>query len=103
METFRRILTTAVEGGASDIHLKIGAPIVFRINRKLIIVEGPLPTEEWMNTVLDGIVPRHCKEQLEKDHECDFSYFLPEVGRFRTNCFQQRGTPCLAMRFVKNQ
>ena len=103
METFRRILTTATQGGASDIHLKIGAPIVFRINRKLIIVEGPLPTEEWMSTVLDNIVPRHCKEQLEKDHECDFSYFLPEVGRFRTNCFYQRGTPCLAMRFVKNQ
>jgi twitching motility protein PilT len=66
METFRRILTTAVQGGASDIHLKIGAPIVFRINRKLVVVEGPMPTEEWMNTVLENIVPRHTKQQLER-------------------------------------
>src|SRR5580692_5374256 len=103
MEIFRRILSTAVQGGASDIHLKIGTPIVFRINRKLVAVEGPMPTEEWMNLVVENIVPRHSKKQLEQEHECDFSYFLPEVGRFRTNCFYQRGTPCLAMRFVKTQ
>src|ERR1700733_8174258 len=103
METFRRILTTAVQGGASDVHLKIGTPIVFRINRKLVAVEGPTPTEEWMIKVVDNIVPRHSKQQLEREHECDFSYYLPDVGRFRTNCFFQRGTPCLAMRFVKTQ
>jgi len=85
MEIFRRILTTAVQGGASDIHLKIGTPIVFRINRKLVAVEGPVPTNEWMNMVVENIVPRHSKQQLEHEHECDFSYYLPEVGRFRTN------------------
>ncbi len=103
METFRRILTAAVQGGASDVHLKIGTPIIFRINRKLIDVDGPMPTEEWMDTVVENIVPRHSKQVLETDHECDFSYFMPEVGRFRTNCFYQRGQPCLAMRFVKTQ
>src|SRR5580693_8100080 len=103
METFRRILTTAVQGGASDIHLKVGTPIIFRINRKLVVVEGPLPTEEWMDTVLQNIMPRHLRQDGKRFHECDFSYFLPDVGRFRTNCFFQRGTPCLAMRFVKTQ
>jgi twitching motility protein PilT len=101
METFRRILAAAVEGGASDVHLKIATPVVFRINRKLVAVEAPFPTLEWMNKVVENIVPRHTQQQLERDHECDFSYYLPEVGRFRTNCFYQRGTPCLAMRFVK--
>jgi twitching motility protein PilT len=103
METFRRILAAAVEGGASDVHLKVGGQIVFRINRKLVIVEGPLPTAEWMEMVVDNIVPKHAKEQLKHDHECDFSYYLPNTGRFRTNCFYQRGQPCLAMRFVKTQ
>jgi twitching motility protein PilT len=54
-----------------------------------------------MNKVMDAIVPRHLKQNLQVEHECDFSYFMPEVGRFRTNCFYQRGQPCLAMRFVK--
>ncbi|HEX4122473.1 MAG TPA: PilT/PilU family type 4a pilus ATPase [Verrucomicrobiae bacterium] len=101
METFRRILTAAVEGGASDVHLKLDSDIIFRINRKLVVVDGPKPTEEWMNTVVENILPKHLKKTLENDHECDFSYYLPNVGRFRTNCFYQRGTPCLAMRFVK--
>jgi twitching motility protein PilT len=103
METFRRILAAAVEGGASDIHLKVDAPIIFRINRKLIAVEGPQPTTPWMETVLENIVPKHSKAQLEREHECDFSYYLPNTGRFRTNCFYQRGSPCLAMRFVKTK
>jgi twitching motility protein PilT len=103
MDTFRQILSAAVEGGASDVHLKIGADIIFRINRKLVVVNGPKPTEEWMNMVVDNITPRHIKKQLESAHECDFSYYLPDVGRFRTNCYYQRGTPCLAMRFVKTQ
>jgi len=101
METFRKILAAAIGGGASDIHLKIGAPIVFRINRRLIAVEGPMPTAEWMETILENIVPKHSRRMLEANHECDFSYHAQDVGRFRTNCFYQRGVPCLAMRYVK--
>jgi twitching motility protein PilT len=103
MEIFKRILSTAVEGGASDVHIKIANPIIFRINRKLVAIEAPAPTEEWMANVVQHIVPKHLHKRLEEDHEIDFSYFLPGVGRFRTNLFQQRGQYCLAMRFVKTQ
>ncbi len=43
----------------------------------------------------------HLKKRLDEEREIDFSYFVPEVGRFRTNLFQQRSQWCLAMRFVK--
>ena len=43
----------------------------------------------------------HLKKRLEEEREVDFSYFVPDVGRFRTNLFQQRGQWCLAMRYVK--
>ena len=49
MEMFHRILKTAVDGGASDIHLKVGTPVIFRINRQLVAIECPHPTQEWMN------------------------------------------------------
>lgn len=103
MEIFKRILSTAVEGGASDVHVKIDNPIVFRINRKLVAIEAPVPTQAWMQTVVENMVPKHLLKRFEDDHEIDFSYFLPGVGRFRTNLFQQRGQYCLAMRFVKTQ
>src|ERR1039457_4697733 len=101
MEIFHRILKTAVDGGASDVHLKIGTPVIFRINRQLIAIECPFPTEEWMNNVVQQITPAHLRKRIEQEREADFSYFVPGIGRFRTNLFQQRGQWCLAMRYVK--
>ncbi|TAL05924.1 MAG: twitching motility protein, partial [Verrucomicrobia bacterium] len=101
MELFEKILKTAVEGGASDVHLKVGTPVVFRINRELIAIECPHPTEEWMNKIVAHITPKHLEKKLEDEREIDFSYLLHGVGRFRTNLFQQRGQWCFAMRFVK--
>ncbi len=82
-------------------HLKIGTPVVFRINRQLIAIECPHPAEAWMNNVVEHVAPVHLKRKLEQEREIDFSYYIPEIGRFRTNLFQQRGQWCLAMRYVK--
>ena len=102
MELFHRILKLAADGGASDVHIKIGTPIIFRISRQLISIESPQPSEEWMNMVVKTIVPSHLRRRLEEEREIDFSYFEPGTGRFRTNLFQQRGQFCLAMRLVKS-
>jgi twitching motility protein PilT len=102
MELFNKILKTAVDGGASDIHLKIGTPVIFRINRELIAVDAPFPTADWMNKVVETITPPHLKKRLDEEREVDFSYFVPDIGRFRTNLFQQRNQWALAMRHVKN-
>ena len=101
MELFKKILKTAVEGGASDVHLKIGTPVIFRINRELVAIDCPYPTQEWMNKIVEAITPAHLKKRLDEEREIDFSYFIPEIGRFRTNLFQQRSQWCLAMRYVK--
>ena len=101
MEIFNRILKIAVDGGASDIHIKSGSPVILRINRQLVTLESPLPTEEWVSEVVRGIVPPHATKILEREREVDFSFFLPGVGRFRTNVFQQRGQFALALRYVK--
>lgn len=103
MEIFTRILQTAVQGGSSDVHIKVGNPVIFRINRQLIAIEAPTPTLEWVNSVVDKIVPKHAKARLEENREVDFSYYSPGIGRFRTNVFQQRGEFCLAMRYVKTK
>src|SRR6266496_1272616 len=101
MEVFHRILQIAIDGGASDVHLKVGTPVVFRINRQLVAIEAPAPTLDWIDKVVETIVPRHLKKRLEGDHEVDFSYFVPGLGRFRTNLFHQRGEHCLSMRYDK--
>ncbi len=56
---------------------------------------------DWMNKVVETITPIHLKKRLDEEREIDFSYFMPEIGRFRTNLFQQRNQWALAMRYVK--
>ncbi len=102
MELFHRILKLAADGGASDIHIKIGTPVIFRISRQLVAIECPIPSAEWLNMVVKNITPPHLTKRLEEEREVDFSYFEPGTGRFRTNLFQQRGEFCLAMRLVKS-
>ncbi len=103
MEVFHRILQAAVEGGASDVHIKSDSPVILRINRQLVAIQAPTPSVEWVNTIVDQIVPQHARKRLDEEREVDFSYYLPSVGRFRTNVFQQKGVWCLAMRYVKVQ
>jgi twitching motility protein PilT len=101
MEIVHRILKTAVDCCASDVHLKVGTPVIFRISRQLIAIECPFPTQEWMDKVVKQATPAHLLQRLLDDREVDFSYFVPGIGRFRTNLFQQRGQWCFAMRYVK--
>jgi twitching motility protein PilT len=54
-----------------------------------------------MAKIVEAVTPVHLKKRLDEEREIDFSYFVPGVGRFRTNLYQQRGQWCLAMRFVK--
>ena len=96
MEIFERILQGAIEAGASDVHLKIGAPVIFRIAGELVPVDAPPPAAEWMQTVLGQIVPAHLRARLDAEHEVDFAYTPPGGGRFRVNVFQQRGGYVLA-------
>ena len=101
MELFHKILKAAVDGGASDIHIKIDAPVIVRIKQELVTIECPHPTAEWMANIVEKAVPDHAKERMKEDREVDFSYFAPGIGRFRTNIFQQRGKFTLAMRYVQ--
>ena len=101
MDLFHKILKTAVEGGASDVHIKADAPVVCRINSQLVETEmNQQPDEQWLSNIIDNIVPGHFTQRLEEDREIDFSYHVPGIGRFRTNCYQHLGKWCLAMRHV---
>lgn len=102
MEVFHDILRSAVEQGASDVHIKVGNPVFFRINGDMTSSEFPIPTVEWLDQVFENIIPPHSKSRLEEERGTDFSYLLEGVGRFRTNIYQQRGTFAVAMRYVQS-
>ena len=90
---------------ALRIFISKSAPRLFSASiGNSIAIECPQPTEEWMNNSCRNTLLRPiCAKRIEEEREADFSYFVPSIGRFRTNLFQQRGQWCLAMRYVKTQ
>jgi twitching motility protein PilT len=98
-------LRALVAKGGSDLHMKVGAPPLLRIDGAL----EPLPggralersdTEASLHTIL-----RDEKKlgEFAEDHEVDFSYEIEDVARFRVNAFQQRGTISIVARAIPHR
>ncbi|WP_461200205.1 type IV pilus twitching motility protein PilT [Anoxybacillus sp. TBDG-1] len=94
------MLRAAFELKASDIHLTVGIPPIFRINGDLKRygqdVLSPTDTEQMAK----AIVPEKMWSYFEENGELDLSYSLAGVSRFRVNVFKQRGCISLAIRIV---
>jgi twitching motility protein PilT len=97
------LLRTAVEAGASDIHLKLGQPPVVRLDGDLEQMQDvPSLSEMDLDTVLDAVTmisPRR-RDTFEDTGDLDIAYSNPTLPRFRVNGFRQRGSISLAFRFV---
>ncbi len=95
------ILTIALRGGASDIHLKAGLPPMFRVDGQLVpLKDGKrLPPEEVARMAF-GIMNEFQKEKFKQTNEVDLAYGVPGLGRFRVNVFQQRGTIGAVLRVI---
>ncbi len=99
------ILTKAVKDGASDIHLKVGLPPFFRINKRLQpqVEFGKLSPDDILSFV-KKVVPTEIKRnQLAEKGELDISYSIAGVSRFRVNIYKQRGTFAFAFRILKTK
>jgi twitching motility protein PilT len=104
MPHFERVLTLMIERNASDLHLKVNCPPVCRINGELITFpEFGNYTGEDLQRIAYAIMSPKQKELFQATSELDFAYSVPDLGRFRTNIFLQRGTFGIIMRLVKTQ
>ena len=103
MSLLRELLTGAVRRGASDLHLKAHQPPLFRVHANLIDARAEPLTPEQLREFVRELVPAHLQGSIDHKHELDFSYHVPEIGRFRVNVFQSQGLPAVAMRHVKTK
>ena len=99
------ILVEAVHQGASDIHLKVGLPPFFRINKKLFPQEkfGRLTLEDVAAFIVAVVPTEQKRRELFEKGELDISYSIPQVSRFRVNIYKQRGTFAFAFRILKTK
>jgi len=100
MDIFQ-LLRIAKEKVASDLHLVVASPPMFRINGQLQSLDGVVPlTAEDINQAFLQIATPEEREYFHRHLELDFGYTLPGVGRLRCNAAQQRGVISLALRLL---
>jgi twitching motility protein PilT len=97
----RVLLKQVVESGASDLHLRVGLPPVFRIDGRLER-QADLPelTSEDAEFMLGQITTKEQRERFYVDKELDFACVLEGLARFRVNAMWQRKTISVACRML---
>ncbi|MCD8509091.1 MAG: type IV pilus twitching motility protein PilT [Bacillus sp. (in: Bacteria)] len=98
--SLEQLLKEATYMEASDVHLTVGTPPVFRIHGSLVRTEKPPLTEEDTKTMIQEVLQEALYTQLEENGEVDFSHGIPGVARFRFNVFRQKGQYSLAIRII---
>ena len=91
-ESLGRLLSSALDRGASDIHLHSGGGLRLRTHGVLSEAETDgFSADEVERLVASALTPVQ-KEELRREGEIDFCFDLEGVGRFRANAYrQQRG------------
>jgi len=98
---FLALLSKAVAGRASDVHLKVGQPPGARIRGDMIyFCTDKVMAEDTEAVARIVIGSREVLAQLSELKEYDTSYSAPGIGRFRVNVYRQRGSLAVVMRFI---
>jgi twitching motility protein PilT len=99
--SIQRLLGAMRKLDASDIHIKVGLPPVYRIGGLLRPVQGPPLTEDECDHLLDPLTTDVQKAKYAASGNLDFATHLPDGDRFRVNMFRAGGHTHAAIRRVK--
>ncbi len=109
--TIRKLLSGMAKHTASDLHIKVGLPPIYRIDRHLRPLDMQPLTEEDTETLLASVIPEKLRYRFDESGDLDFSTFLEEDevdgklvrgDRFRCNIFKASGGMHAAIRRVQS-
>ncbi len=96
----QELLAEMVKRGASDLHITAGIPPMLRLAGKLAPMgTEKLSPEETMRMTY-SLMNDLQKKSFEQNKECDFSFGISNLARFRANAYLQRGCVALALRII---
>jgi twitching motility protein PilT len=101
---FASVLTKMVEMRASDVHLSPGSPPAIRVRGRIVPMDdyaplSPQDTRELVYSILNDSQ----RKRFENELQLDLAYAIPGVGRYRVNCFFQRGSVSAAFRHIPSE
>lgn len=100
----REILAEAISRGVSDIFIVAGLPLTFKVNGRQQRLDTPAYSPQETKLLIDTIYDlcqRNRSKLLEETDDDDFSFAIPELGRFRANILHQRGSLAAVIRVIR--
>lgn len=96
-----RLFALAAQSKASDVHLAVDEPPIFRIQGQLGAVQNEQPlAQALLFAEIKRLLSADKVASYETRHDVDASYELPNKERFRLNAYWEKGRPALAARFI---
>ena len=86
------LLAFVVKNKASDLHLSAGLPPMIRVHGDVRRINLPALEHKDVHAMVYDIMNDGQRKFYEENLECDFSFAIPNLARFRVNAFvQHRG------------
>ena len=98
-----QLLQLMVRHHASDLHLKVGSPPMFRVEGAVRPLAGSPLHAGGIRALIDTVIPPRSREDFDLGVDVDFALSVSELGRFRFHLFRQRGEWSAAIRMVRTQ
>ncbi len=101
---FADVLTRMVEERASDVHLTPGFAPAIRVRGRITPLDDyPALTAQQTREIVYSLLNSDQRKRFENNLQLDFAYSIPDVARFRVNCFFQRGAISAAFRLIPSE
>ncbi len=96
----RDLLEHLVQQEGSDLHLTVGSTPMIRINGTLEQVGTEKLSPDMVMKLTYSVMTESQRKNFENTNECDFSFGIKELSRFRANAYIQRGCVASAIRVI---
>ncbi|MEZ7912022.1 MAG: type IV pilus twitching motility protein PilT [Propionivibrio sp.] len=83
------LLAFSVKNKASDLHLSSGLPPMIRVHGDVRRINLPPMEHKDVHAMVYDIMNDAQRKHYEDNFECDFSFEIPNLARFRVNAFNQ--------------
>ena len=97
------LLAFGVKNKASDLHLSAGLPPMIRVNGDVRRINLPALSHEDVHGMVYDIMNDGQRKQYEENLECDFSFEIPNLARFRVNAFNHHRGAGAVMRTIPSK
>ncbi len=83
------LLAFSVKNKASDLHLSSGLPPMIRVHGDVRRINLPAMEHKDVHDMVYDIMSDAQRKTYEETLECDFSFEIPNLARFRVNAYNQ--------------